>query len=207
MKKARYFTKQKPTNIIELNDNKLYVFICLNETYGVYENNEQTNSEEYVEYDYNEFVVNKDSVDVEDIENNPEKYLEYTPDPQVDEMTLDEYKLLRQEENKKLLDDFLKKKTVMYNGKEYGVSEEDQNEMALNLTQYQVLDSAGQNVSLEWHSKKAKCEIFTQEEFIELISIIKSYVYPYYQKMQDIKSAIFNCKNKFELSTIEIKYE
>ena len=100
MKKARYFTKQKPTNIIELNDNKLYVFICLNETYGVYENNEQTNSEEYVEYDYNEFVVNKDSVDVEDIENNPEKYLEYTPDPQVDEMTLDEYKLLRQEENK-----------------------------------------------------------------------------------------------------------
>ena len=69
MKKARYFTKQKPTNIIELNDNKLYVFICLNETYGVYENNEQTNSEEYVEYDYNEFVVNKDSVDVEDIEN------------------------------------------------------------------------------------------------------------------------------------------
>ena len=207
MKKARYFTKQKPTNIIELNDNKLYVFICLNETYGVYENNEQTNSEKYVEYDYNEFVVNKDSVDVEDIENNPEKYLEYTPDPQVDEMTLDEYKLLRQEENKKLLDDFLKKKTVMYNGKEYGVSEEDQNEMALNLTQYQVLDSAGQNVSLEWHSKKAKCEIFTQEEFIELISIIKSYVYPYYQKMQDIKSAIFNCKNKFELSTIEIKYE
>ena len=207
MKKARYFTKQKPTNIIELNDNKLYVFICLNETYGVYENNEQTNSEKYVEYDYNEFVVNKDSVDVEDIENNPEKYLEYTPDPQVDEMTLDEYKLLRQEENKKLLDDFLKNKTVMYNGKEYGVSEEDQNEMALNFTQYQVLDSAGQNVSLEWHSKKAKCEIFTQEEFIELISIIKSYVYPYYQKMQDIKSAIFNCKNKFELSTIEIKYE
>ena len=207
MKKARYFTKQKPANIIELNDNKLYVFICLNETYGVYENNEQTNSEEYVEYDYNEFVVNKDSVDVEDIENNPEKYLEYTPDPQVDEMTLDEYKLLRQEENKKLLDDFLKKKTVMYNGKEYGVSEEDQNEMALNLTQYQVLASAGQSVSLEWHSKKAKCETFTQEEFIELISIIKSYVYPYYQKMQDIKSAIFNCKNKFELSTIEIKYE
>ena len=207
MKKARYFTKQKPTNIIELNDNKLYVFICLNETYGVYENNEQTNSEEYVEYDYNEFVVNKDSVDVGDIENNPEKYLEYTPDPQIDEMTLDEYKLLRQEENKKLLDDFLKKKTVMYNGKEYGVSEEDQNEMALNLTQYQVLASSGQSVSLEWHSKKAKCETFTQEEFIELISIIKSYVYPYYQKMQDIKSAIFNCKNKFELSTIEIKYE
>lgn len=207
MKKARYFTKQKPANIIELNDNKLYVFICLNETYGVYENNEQMNSEEYVEYDYNEFVVNKDSVDVGDIENNPEKYLEYTPDPQIDEMTLDEYKLLRQEENKKLLDDFLKKKTVMYNGKEYGVSEEDQNEMALNLTQYQVLASAGQSVSLEWHSKKAKCETFTQEEFIELISIIKSYVYPYYQKMQDIKSAIFNCKNKFELSTIEIKYE
>ena len=102
---------------------------------------------------------------------------------------------------------FLSAQTVTFNGKEYGVSEEDQNEMALNLTQYQVLTASGQDVSLEWHSKKAKCEEFTQEEFIELIAMIKAFVYPYYQKMQDIKTDIFNSKNKFELSSIEIKYE
>ena len=37
--------------------------------------------------------------------------------------------------------------------------------------------------------------------------MIKAFVYPYYQKMQDIKTDIFNSKNKFELSAIEIKYE
>ena len=122
-------------------------------------------------------------------------------------MTLDEYKNYRQEENKKALAEFLSISVVTYNGENYGVMEEDQNEMALNLTQYQVLTASGQDVSLEWHSKKAKCEEFTQEEFIELIAMIKAFVYPYYQKMQDIKTDIFNSKNKFELSSIEIKYE
>lgn len=208
MTKARFFTKQEPVKIVE-SDNKLYVFICLNEEYGVYENetSEDSTSKEYIEYDYNEFIISSDNVDIEDIKNNPEKYLNYIPDPLINELTLDEYKILKQEENKKLLDDFLKVKTITYNGKEYGVSEEDQNEMALNLTQYQVLLASGQDVSLEWHSKKERCETFTQDEFIELIAMIKAYVYPYYQKMQDYKAAIFNSKNKFELSTIEIKYE
>lgn len=208
MKKARFFVKQEPVKIIDSNG-KVYVFICLNETHGTFINDTQdsTVSENYIEYDYNEFVIDKESVDIDDINNNPEKYLYYIPDSHIVDLTLDEYKIFRQEENKEALCEFLKNKTVTYKGKEYGVSEEDQNEMALNLTQYQVLTASGQSVSLEWHSKKAKCETFTQEEFVELIAMIKMYVYPYYQKMQNIKAAIFNSKNKFELSTIEIKYE
>lgn len=208
MTRAKFASEQQPVKTV-IDGEKVYVFICLNGVAGIdiqdSYNGEQV-TEEYIEYDYNEFTVDKDVIDLNDIINYPEKYLNYVPDSQINDMTLDEYKMYRQEENKTALADFLRTQTVAFNGKEYGVSEEDQNEMALNLTQYQVLTASGQDVSLEWHSKKEKCEKFTQEEFIELIAMIKAFVYPYYQKMQDIKTDIFNSKNKFELSAIEIKY-
>lgn len=209
MIKAKFALEQQPVKTV-IDGNKIYVFICLNGVPGIdvqdgYDVEQVT--EEYIEYDYNEFTVDKDAIELDDIINDPEKYLNYIPDSQINDMTLDEYKMHRQEENKMALADFLSAQTVTFNGKEYGVSEEDQNEMALNLTQYQVLTTSGQDVSLEWHSKREKCEKFTQEEFIELIAMIKAFVYPYYQKMQDIKTDIFNSKNKFELSSIEIKYE
>ena len=209
MTRAKFASEQQPVKTV-IDGNKVYVFICLNGIHGTdvqdgYDGEQVT--EEYIEYDYNEFTIDKDTIDLDDIINNPEKYLNYVPDSQINDMTLDEYKMYRQEENKMALADFLRTQTVTFNGKEYGVSEEDQNEMALNLTQYQVLTASGQDVSLEWHSKKEKCEKFTQEEFIKLIAMIKAFVYPYYQKMQDIKTNIFNSKNKFELSVIEIKYE
>lgn len=209
MTRAKFASEQQPVKTV-IDGNKIYVFICLNGVHGTdvqdgYDGEQVT--EEYIEYDYNEFTIDKDAINLDDIINDPEKYLNYVPDSQINDMTLDEYKMCRQEENKMALADFLRTQTVTFNGKEYGVSEEDQNEMALNLTQYQVLTVSGQDVSLEWHSKREKCEKFTQEEFIELIAMIKAFVYPYYQKMQDIKTAIFNSKNKFELSAIEIKYE
>lgn len=209
MIKAKFTSEQQPVKTV-IDGGKVYVFICLNGVVGTETKDEYDGkhiTEEYIEYDYNEFTVDKDAINLDDIINDPEKYLSYVSDSQINDMTLDEYKMCRQEENKMALVDFLRTQTVTFNGKEYGVSEEDQNEMALNLTQYQVLTASGQDVSLEWHSKKAKCEEFTQEEFIELIAMIKAFVYPYYQKMQDIKTDIFNSKNKFELSSIEIKYE
>lgn len=212
MIKAKFTSEQQPVRIVE-DKNKVYVFICLNGISRIDKqegfNGEQVSqiTEEYIEYNYNEFTADKDNVDLDDIRNNPENYLDYIPNSEINSITLDEYKNLRQEESKIALADFLCTQTVTFKGKEYGVSEEDQNEMALNLTQYQVLSSIGQDVSLEWHSKKAKCETFSQEDFIELIAKIKNFVYPYYQKMQDIKTAIFASKNKMELSAIEIKYE
>lgn len=124
-----------------------------------------------------------------------------------DTLSVDEYKEYLQEKNKAALAEFLADQSVEFNGKPYGVSEEDQNEMALNLMQYQALTQAGQEVALEWHSKKSKCEAFTAEEFLTLTAMIKAFVYPYYQKMQVIKEAIFGSVTKEELDKIEIKYE
>ena len=125
----------------------------------------------------------------------------------VSTLSLDEYKAFLQEKNKTALAEFLADQAVEFNGKPYGVSEEDQNEMALNLMQYQALTQAGQEVTLEWHSKKSKCETFTAEEFLTLTAMIKAFVYPYYQYMQTIKEQIFGATTKDELSKIEIKYE
>ncbi|MGN0417110.1 hypothetical protein [Anaerostipes faecalis] len=125
----------------------------------------------------------------------------------INALTLDEYKNYLQEKNKAALAEFLASQSIEFNGKPYGVGEDDQNEMALNLMQYQALTQAGQEVTLEWHSKKSKCEIFTPEEFLALTAMIKTFVYPYYQQMQIIKEQIFGSSTKEELDKIEIKYE
>lgn len=125
----------------------------------------------------------------------------------INTLTIDEYKNYLQEKNKTALAEFLADQSVEFNGKPYGVSEEDQNEMALNFMQYQALTTAGQQVTLEWHSKKSACETFTAEEFVQLTAMIKAFVYPYFQQMNMIKQQIFSSSSKEELDKIEIKYE
>lgn len=125
----------------------------------------------------------------------------------VNTLSLDEYKNYLQEKNKTALAEFLASQSVEFNGKPYGVSEEDQNEMALNFMQYQALTTAGQQVTLEWHSKKSACETFTAEEFVQLTAMIKAFVYPYFQQMNVTKAQIFSSTSKEELDKIEIKYE
>lgn len=125
----------------------------------------------------------------------------------INTLTLDEYKNYLQEKNKTALAEFLASQSVEFNGKPYGVSEEDQNEMALNFMQYQALTTAGQQVTLEWHSKKSACETFTAEEFVQLTAMIKAFIYPYFQQMNVIKAQIFSSTSREELDKIEIKYE
>ena len=79
--------------------------------------------------------------------------------------------------------------------------------MALNFMQYQALTTAGQQVTLEWHSKKSACETFTAEEFVQLTAMIKAFIYPYFQQMNVTKAQIFSSTSKEELDKIEIKYE
>lgn len=125
----------------------------------------------------------------------------------INTLTIDEYKNYLQEKNKTALAEFLASQSVEFNGKLYGVSEEDQNEMALNFMQYQALTTAGQQVTLEWHSKKSACETFTAEEFVQLTAMIKAFIYPYFQQMNVTKAQIFSSTSKEELDKIEIKYE
>ena len=124
----------------------------------------------------------------------------------VEDMTLNEYKDYKQDLNKQALYEFLAKSSITYNDKEYGVSEEDQNEMAMNMIIYQLYQKLGIPSILEWYAKKEQCSTFTEEEFTTLIVKMKSFVYPYIQYCQAIKAQIYACETKDGVSNISFDY-
>nr|WP_297936912.1 hypothetical protein [uncultured Lachnoclostridium sp.] len=78
MTKSRFMEKQQPVTVIE--KDKVYVFICLNETEVTEENMNGDESSEPVtmyEYDYNEIIEDIGVLDIDDVKENPENYLEY----------------------------------------------------------------------------------------------------------------------------------
>lgn len=97
--KAKFDVKQPLVKIIE-NNNIVYVFICLNEeekeeiiNYNEYfdENKQKQNTIiKYYEYDYNEFNDKKENLDLDDIQTNPENYLNYSPSQKTEESNLEE---------------------------------------------------------------------------------------------------------------------
>lgn len=80
--KARFFTQQEPVKIVSM-DGKTYVFLCLNEeekveTFPELANSEGTEQTSY-EYDYAEIVEDDGVLDLNDVAENPEDYLDYVP--------------------------------------------------------------------------------------------------------------------------------
>ena len=126
------------------------------------------------------------------------------PAPEVD---LDTLRAAKQEQNKAALADWLAAHPLTWtDGKVYGVTEQDQTEMAINLAQYQLAAAAGQPAALEWHAQKQQCHTFTIEEYTALSLAIAAYVYPYRRYQEQVKAAIYAAQGKEELDAIEIDY-
>ena len=77
--KAKFDKPQAPVRTIVFGE-KTYVFLCLN---GAQKEDEET-KETYYEYDYAEFSDLTAHLDLDDIWENPEKYMDYTPAPEGD---------------------------------------------------------------------------------------------------------------------------
>lgn len=124
-------------------------------------------------------------------------------------MTLDEYKEFRQNENKEALATFLNNNPLLWtDGFYYGVTEEDQNEMNVDFSIYQFKQSIGDNEwKLQWHSIKSACRDFTIEEFGALLNAIVEFVYPYRQLEMQYKKEIFSATSKEDISAIKLTYE
>ena len=136
--------------------------------------------------------------------NDIRKYLDI---PNKTNLNLNEWKEYKQELNKNALKEFLSTATVEFNDKKYGVTEDDQNEMALNYMQYQISKQVGIEESLEWHAKKEKCVEFTEEEFLKLTLLVKSFVYPYMNQMQEYKEKIYACNSIEDVKEIKFNYD
>ncbi len=113
----------------------------------------------------------------------------------------------KQEQNKAALADWLAAHPLTWmDGNTYGVTEADQDEMALNLAQYQLAVAAGQPAVLEWHAQKQQCHAFSLEDYTALSLVIAAYVYPYRRYQEQVKAAVYAAQSKEELDAIEIDY-
>lgn len=123
------------------------------------------------------------------------------PDP------LPQAKADRQDENKVALASWLASHPLTWaDGNTYGVTEEDQSEMALNLQQYQLQVAAGREAVLEWHTQKKQCHTFTVEQYSALLLSIIDYVYPYRRYQEAVKEAIYAAKTIEEVEAVVIDY-
>lgn len=122
-------------------------------------------------------------------------------------LTLDQTKDNKQEENKKALAKWLEEHPLTWtDGNVYGVTQEDQEEMALNLQQYQLQKAAGIEATLEWHTQKKRCHEFTEEQYGALLLQVINYVYPYRRKQEAIKEKIYMAQSIEELNAVVIDY-
>ena len=126
------------------------------------------------------------------------------PAPAVD---LDALRAAKQEVNKAALADWLAAHPLTWtDGNVYGVTEQDQTEMAINLAQYQLAAAAEQPAALEWHAQKQQCHTFTIEEYTALSLAIAAYVYPYRRYQEQVKAAIYAAESEAEIGAIKIDY-
>lgn len=75
MTKSRFMERQQPVSVVE--KDKVYVYICLNETEVTEDHGEESAPATMYEYDYKEIIEDAGVLDIDDIKTNPEKYLNY----------------------------------------------------------------------------------------------------------------------------------
>lgn len=77
--KARFSQPQLPVKTVASGE-KIYIFLCLNETQGMEtypDMGEGQTTENYYEYDYNEIIGPAGKLPLADIQAHPEQYLNY----------------------------------------------------------------------------------------------------------------------------------
>ena len=126
----------------------------------------------------------------------------------------------KQNENNAILANFLKANPMTWlDGKQYGVTMEDQNEIGMNILSYEMAIQANaalieQNPEaqviepvLEWHAIHEACTPWTYENLVALSLAIRQYVYPWYQLNQSYKTQIFACESVSAVNAINLVYE
>lgn len=78
--------------------------------------------------------------------------------------------------------------------------------MTSQYISYQAEKMVNPNAKLTWNESGKGCEVWTEEEFLQLVVEIKNYVYPLVSHQQLIEEKIQAAMNMDELESIVIDY-
>lgn len=202
MEKARFSESQQPVKIIE-NGDMVTVFICLNGVEKTDENAFEESSTSYIEYDYNEFIEEKSLLDMDDLNSNPENYLNYIVNPELDKLKNE--KIVK---SKTLLAEYLSShplfsKAKYEEGRYYTVTEEKQRQLTSKMAMYNIYSQQSLSYPLlKWNDVGNICEDWTVEELTKLAMEIDAYVTPLVEKQQAYEKMVQKVSNIEEFNMI-----
>lgn len=89
----------------------------------------------------------------------------------------------------------------------YTITEDKQSLLTSEFMGYQVLKTAGVETNFTWNAQGKPCEIWTEQEGIQLIGEIRAYVKPLIEYQQKKEILIQNAQTREEIENILIDYE
>lgn len=149
------------------------------------------------------------SVETED--NKLEVYYEDLSLDQIRESMLENLKVEKIADSKIQLSKILENNPLVsscHGNKEcaYSVTQEKQSLMMSQYMAYQIEKQVNPNTVLTWNESGEECEVWTEEEFLQLVLEVKHYVYPMISYQQTIEKQIMVCTTVDELDAITIDY-
>lgn len=157
-------------------------------------------------------LSNDESVYVPPVEEIPEDPEPYIPTPEEIQAMLYQNKNYKIELSKTMLAEYLKNNplhSTAHNGIDgvYSVTSEKQTLMMSQYMTYQIEKSVNPDTAkLTWNETGKACEDWTENEFLQLILEIKTYVYPLVSYQQHLEEKIGDCSTQEELDAIVIDY-
>ncbi len=88
----------------------------------------------------------------------------------------------------------------------YSATSDKQSLMMSQYMTYQIEKKINPDAVLTWNETGKSCEVWTEEEFLQLILEVKSYVYPLVSYQQQLEEKINLCTSQNELDEITINY-
>lgn len=89
----------------------------------------------------------------------------------------------------------------------YSVTKDKQDLMASNYLSYTLEKTTNPEAEITWNETGKECEVWTEEEFVQLIIEIKNYVKPLVSHQQEIETEIRSLNDKSAIAQVEINYE
>lgn len=155
-----------------------------------------------------------------DITNAPDdltslkyKYIDgaFIPNPDygntVKEINLSNLKMVKVEESKEKLAEWLESNPMQYSdGKYYSVTAEKQSLLNSNLASYERANAAGMDYPLRWNAHGEECTEWTYEALVGLSLAIAAYVAPKVAIQQAIEIEINDCETAEQVEGVVIDY-